>query len=382
MESGCCYGEGISLDEIDEMEKKLENIRLEIEKSENELASIKNEQSYTQSAIEYSISLIQGYTEYCITLNAVISEYDVEIEEIKNSIEIKQKEFDEIYDVYLKRLQYKKEEGQLSIIGLILNSDSLAEFLISLERANEAIRYDRELLEKVNKQKEDLENEMASLSNMQADRQNQIDQYEELKVKISQRIDQLYSFLKELDSSFADKEEEKNLWEKMEEEADKAVKELIDAYLKQNASTPSYAMGETIRWPLDSKWSYISSPYGYRTHPITGEKYSFHGAIDIPASGGENIYAALSGTVVTATYNSSYGNYIIIDHGIISSTGQHFYTLYAHSSELLVEKGEKVNQGDIIAKVGETGSAKGNHLHFEIRLDSQRVDPLKYVDVP
>jgi murein DD-endopeptidase MepM/ murein hydrolase activator NlpD len=145
---------------------------------------------------------------------------------------------------------------------------------------------------------------------------------------------------------------------------------------------PSYAIGETMIWPLDKKWRSISSNYGYRTHPITGEKESFHGAIDIPASKSENIYAAHSGIVITATYNWSYGNYVIIDHGEIANSTDHLYTLYAHASELLVENGDTVKQGDVIAKVGETGSAKGNHLHFEVRSGNSKVEPLKFVKQP
>lgn len=376
------YCDKISLEDIDAMEKQLEEIRLRIDEGEKTLAAIKNEQSYTESTINYSLSLIESYTEYCLTISAVISEYDKEIAEIKDEIEKKQKEFDEIYIVYLNHLQSKREDGKISLLELIVKSHSLSDFLISLERANEAIKYDRDLLDSINRQKLELENEIAKLENVKDDRQSQIDKWEAMKNDISSRIDELYGYLKELGENITDKENEISLWESMEKEADEAIKELIDDYLAQNPNMPSYAIGETMRWPLDNKWNYISSEYGYRTHPITGEKESFHGAIDIPASEGESIYAAHSGTVVTATYNWSYGNYIIIDHGVLGDTGDHLYTLYAHASSLLVEKGDEVRQGDVIAKIGETGSAKGNHLHFEVRLDSDKVNPLKYVDQP
>ncbi len=376
------YCEKISLEDIDAMEKQLDDIRLKINEEEKALAAIKNEQSYTESAINYSLSLIDNYTEYCTAIWAIISEYDKEIDEIKVELGKKQEEFDEIYAIYLKHLQHQREDGRISLLELIVKSYSLSDFLSSLERANEVIRYDRALLENINRLKSELENQIARLEAVKQDRQEQIDKWEEMKEAVANRIDELYGYLGELVEDFKDKENEISLWESMEKEADEAIKQLIEDYLKQNPNMPSYAIGETMLWPLDTNWNYISSPYGYRTHPITGEKESFHGAIDIPASKGESIYAAHSGTVVTAVYNWSYGNYVIIDHGILGDKGEHLYTLYAHASSLLVEKGDKVSQGDVIAKVGETGSAKGNHLHFEVRLDSNKVNPLTYVDKP
>jgi len=95
-------------------------------------------------------------------------------------------------------------------------------------------------------------------------------------------------------------------------------------------------------------------------------------AVDIAAAGGTDIWAAKSGVVLTSTYNSSYGNYVVISHANGEST------LYAHMSKRLVSEGDKVTQGQTIGLVGTTGSSTGNHLHFEVRLNGQRQDPLNY----
>jgi len=119
----------------------------------------------------------------------------------------------------------------------------------------------------------------------------------------------------------------------------------------------------------------LGSPYGERTDPITKVK-KFHYGVDIEANKGTPIKAAAAGQVTVAGTDALYGKYIKIDHG------KGLITLYAHCSELTVRKGQKVKQGDLIAKVGDTGAAVGPHLHFEIWKDGKTVNPLQYIQIP
>lgn len=376
-----CNGK-ITLDDISQMEQSLKDVQDKIEENEKALNEVKNEQSFTESAINYSLSLINGYTEYCNILSGLIAEYESEIQALSLDIAVLQEEFDGIYDIYLKRLGYMREEESISFLQLLFDSDSLIDLMVSIERAKEAIRYDKELMKEINGKKAVIEARLMAKKALQEGKIQQIENYESLKLNIMNRIEELKKYLIELDEDIADILSEKDLFEQMEEDADKEIQNLIDKYISENPKVPSYGMGETIHWPLDDKYTYISSYYGYRTHPITGEKYSFHQAIDIPASEGENIYAIHSGIVITATYHSSYGNYVIIDHGKTGSGGNHLYSLYAHATKLNVEEGQEVAIGDVIAFVGDTGSAKGDHLHIEIRVGSSAKDPLKYLTIP
>jgi len=124
-------------------------------------------------------------------------------------------------------------------------------------------------------------------------------------------------------------------------------------------------------WPTDS--SYISSLFGNRDAPTAGAT-SNHQALDIGAAAGTPIYAASSGTVQLAGANGGYGNTVFIDHGSGTST------LYAHMENYVVSPGEYVQQGQIIGYVGSTGIATGPHLHYEVRVDGEKVDPLQYYD--
>ena len=123
----------------------------------------------------------------------------------------------------------------------------------------------------------------------------------------------------------------------------------------------------TFKWPTSGR---ISSYFGYRT--IFGT-YSYHGGIDIATSYGKAITASDGGTVIWSGYKGTYGYLVIIDHG----NGVQSY--YGHCSSLLVSAGDKVYQGQTIARVGSTGRSTGNHCHFEIRINGTRVNPLSYL---
>ena len=112
----------------------------------------------------------------------------------------------------------------------------------------------------------------------------------------------------------------------------------------------------------------MSSRYGYRVHPISGE-YSMHNGLDIAADKGSDVLATYDGIVISAGYSNSYGYYIIISHN------ETMKTLYAHCDKLLVGEGDTVQKGDKIATVGSTGRSTGPHLHFEVRVGNYRIDP-------
>jgi murein DD-endopeptidase MepM/ murein hydrolase activator NlpD len=117
----------------------------------------------------------------------------------------------------------------------------------------------------------------------------------------------------------------------------------------------------------------IVSPFGIRNHPIKRVS-KVHEGVDISSSRGDPILAVASGVVEFSGYNYGYGYHVIIDH----KNG--FHTLYAHSSKLLVKKGDLIIKGQKIALVGSTGSSTGPHLHFEIRIGDSPVDPTQYID--
>lgn len=120
-------------------------------------------------------------------------------------------------------------------------------------------------------------------------------------------------------------------------------------------------------WPVTS--TNITSPFGYRTHPVTGQVGSFHYGVDIGVVTGTPVHAVADGTVVTSTYHEDAGNYVVIDHA------DGVRTRYLHNSVLCVNAGDKVEQGEVIAYSGNTGTSTGPHLHFEFIVNGTNIDP-------
>lgn len=151
------------------------------------------------------------------------------------------------------------------------------------------------------------------------------------------------------------------------EESSRVLEALIRR-LQQTSQGPGLV--GNLYWPTVGRL--ITSPFGYRIHPIWRIRM-FHSGIDISGSYGDSIYAVNDGRVIYSGWQSGYGKVVIIDHGNGMST------LYAHCSQLLVNEGDQVKRGQLIGRVGSTGWSTGNHLHFEIRKNGTPVNPLSVI---
>lgn len=117
----------------------------------------------------------------------------------------------------------------------------------------------------------------------------------------------------------------------------------------------------------------VTSQFGARTDPVTGEKEAGHHGIDLAASPGSKIYCYADGAVTAAEQTAVYGNCVTVDHG------DGLESFYGHMSEILVSAGQRVRAGEPLGIIGSTGKSTGVHLHFEIRRDGERVDPAPYI---
>jgi len=141
------------------------------------------------------------------------------------------------------------------------------------------------------------------------------------------------------------------------------VRKGVESRQALSAALPSF-------WPLTSGW--LSSNFGARKDPIAGEA-EFHTGLDITASRGTPVQATADGTVQLANYNGGYGNCVEVAHGY------GIVTRYGHLSRYGVRVGQKIKRGDVIGYVGATGRTTGPHLHYEILLNGQPINPLKFL---
>jgi murein DD-endopeptidase MepM/ murein hydrolase activator NlpD len=157
----------------------------------------------------------------------------------------------------------------------------------------------------------------------------------------------------------------------------------IEAMLKKRAeearrragaskSSKPGSSGGYLDYPVNG---YVTSPYGYRTHPIYGY-YSLHDGVDFGSGCGSPLYASASGRVVSRYYSSVYGNRLVLDHGYQRGVG--LASIYNHASTYTVGSGSYVQRGQVIGYVGSTGWSTGCHLHFTVTVNGNTTDPMKW----
>jgi murein DD-endopeptidase MepM/ murein hydrolase activator NlpD len=144
----------------------------------------------------------------------------------------------------------------------------------------------------------------------------------------------------------------------------------FDLARRQSGQTAPPARKGVLSWPVANP--VVTSEFGYRIHPIYGTR-RLHAGIDIAANTGTPVMAAAAGTVITAGWMSGYGYTVVIDHGGALAT------LYAHNSALSVSPGQQVARGQRIASAGSTGNSTGPHVHFEVRVKGEPVNPRNYL---
>lgn len=295
-------------------------------------------------------------------LTAEIGEAETQISATQEEIDNKQRDLDGRMAIFNTRLKQIYEYGEVDFLEVLLQSSSLTDFLTRFEYLRYIADNDQKLLEEVKVLKQSLEDEKASLvaqkESLESKKKTQENKKQELQVASDKQ-----------QALVNDKQNELALqYDTLEafEEASKQIESQIRSLQSSSGKAPT-----SMVWPCPSSRR-VTSPYGTRIHPIKKTK-SMHTGVDIGASSGSSIVAAADGKVIAASYNSAYGNYIIVDHGGGTST------MYAHMSAFVAHVGDSVTAGQQIGKVGSTGLSTGPHLHFEVRINGQHTSPNKYI---
>ena len=366
----------------------------------DELKEQRNQLKEQQKDIQNTVNSLRGQQDKLIELKTALDEKNaITLQQILNLEEqialheelIEQKSVElekaqDIADEQLKRLKVRirnmEENGRYNYIAVLFGAESISEFLSLMDDIGDIMKSDRDLensykeavtdLKTVKSEYEEarleLKEQKAELTNLSAQLEKDIVEANAAILELEGDISANSAILSQLNAQ--DKE--------MQDKINQKIKELNEQNKPSNPSNPSNpskpsGSGTLTVWP--SYCTYITSVQGNRVHPITGQ-YGTHGGTDIGASYGSAIYAAGSGTVVTAynnsAYNGGYGNYAMINHG------NGIQTLYAHMSVCSVTVGQTVSAGQTIGYVGSTGRSTGPHLHFEVRVNGSRVDPQSY----
>lgn len=415
-----------SQEEIAALEKKIKELNEQNEQKRKQIAGLNGDISENKAAIQTVTELINGVNsevESCGTLIEMkiedINAKSAEIDAVVLTIADKEKEIEDkqlqIADLRaqnkqnlekfakLARAMYMKDSS--NVIPVLNGSDDWYDYFVYsdvvknisgqnvmfMERLQNSIKQQETLID-------ELDRAIAKLEQDKIDLQNQKIQYEEQKKELEDQMHDLTVYAdeqtrylngliaanKNLQNQIAGYQNQINKNNAQIEKDNAEIDRLI--FLAQQENQGQVVYDDGFLWPVSKAYQKITTPFGYSAY-----HGGMHRAVDITgnapgAIGGAKIYAAQSGTVITASSTCShnyakrgyhscgygYGNYIVIDHG------GGVTTLYAHCASLNVKKGQKVTKGEVIGIVGTTGWSTGYHLHFEIRKNNTPVNPMSY----
>ena len=344
-------------------QEELNNLNTQKQEATEELQGIQTQLSQAMQEIDkLTRSISENETEVA-KLKEQLVILNKEIEDTKIQLEEAKKKYTYEEELLKKRLVASYKSGSASYLDVLLNSSNLSDFISNYFYISRIAKSDRELLESIEEEKNKIEQTKKDLETKQNQYKESKANMEKINISLRNAKQTKNNYVAELT------ENEKNLQAKIDE-YDAGIANIeaeIRRVQNQNLNSQMSYEGGVMSWPLPG-YTGISSSFGYRYHPITGV-WRMHTGLDIPAPAGTAIRSAEDGIVQTSTYNSSYGNYLLIYHGGTT------YTLYAHCSMLYKSVGDTVTKGEIIAAVGTTGSSTGNHLHFEVRQNGTYINP-------
>lgn len=365
---------------VGELKKKQSNTKQEMNKKQKEIKDLKHLGKDVSSQIEELDKQMDLAAEELETVEKEIDVLNVDIEKTIEELKEAEENIGEKQEVFDSRLRVMYKNGNIGYLEVLLSSENISDFLSRKEMIQSIADHDVDLLEHMREQRQVIEEKNIELK---AKRGSQ----EVAKSKLDDRKQNLDKATRAKEILMADVNKD---LKKAEEEHDALTKLANDIESKivssQRANT-SYAgsgsqtgsagssdtasYGGTMTWPVPG-YGRISSPYGWRNHPIFHTQ-KLHTGIDIPAPSGRNVVAGTDGVVTHSGSLGGYGNTIIIDHGGGIST------LYGHNSSLSVGCGARVSKGTVIARIGSTGYSTGPHCHFEVRKNGKHTNPIPWV---
>ena len=413
--------------------QSLNSQKAQIQSQINSLANSKSNAMQKKQLLEQKINVLR---DQIAVSEQTISSLTVQIEQKEQELAEAKAEEERYFNLFCERVRSMEEDGEISYWEVMFQAKTFSQLLDQVNKVGEIMDYDNEIMDQLEaareavakakseleqskreeeaarnalqSQKAELDAEVGQVNSLIAQINSQSAAYANQMEDLNANADELDRQIKQAEKAYAAQLEAQRKAEEARKQAAAAAaaqqkaqaaaaakKAAADAAAARSAAqaannaaasaTKSNTSSSTApvdtsnisssggwHWPL-SGYTRIASPYGYRICPFHGRE--LHRGADITAPGGTPIMAARSGVVLVSTYGSSYGNYVTIAH----SDGTR--SLYAHMSSRAISPGSTVSAGQVIGYVGSTGSATGNHLHFEIWTNSSSsscVNPMNY----
>ena len=367
--------------QLNSLKQKEKKIKSDLASASNDLSASKRRKELLEDQIDNARQQINLLDKQLAAVQSSIAKKNKEIKKTQSEIEETDKTIKDIRQRLGKRLRVIEKTGNTSFLQRLLNTDSYTDYLLkskvsqcfaeqdsaAMDDLNETLRNLEKKKAKLQKQKEEIESEKKELQRLQNESSNKRKELETLHSAVQTEIRKLQSDVSSFNSDLAETR-------KKIEAADRA----IEALIKNTASVGRYN-AKMMHWPVPTVRA-ISSHYGPRWGTMHRGLDIANGSVPIY---GQDIVAAADGVVIAVNASSWYGSgwsygygyCVIIDHGV-DSQGRTIHTMYAHCSAMYARVGQKVTGGKtVIGKAGNSGDVTGPHLHFEVRVNGDRVNP-------
>lgn len=393
-------------EQIAELESKKEDLQAQMDQLQaglseqgSQLESLMSE----KSVLEQEIFLLNQQQS---AINEQISAYNLLIADKQEELEAAQEQLSTLQTQYQERIRAMEKDNGLSYWSVLFRASSFTELLDQMRMISQIHQGDKACLQELETASQKVEAAAAALTQereaAEATRQELTATQQELEEKNQKSMDTLAQLLalgdaykKEIEAAESDMDgvlaeiDDKQAqldWEKYQQWLSTSVPETTQATeattppVQETEPTSATEPPQTTEPPQSGGWVvpvsyvYVSSPFGTRVDPVYGTIATHYG-VDLAAYLGNPIYATRSGVVTTASYNSTAGYHVYIDHG------DGFTSIYMHMTEYTVEAGDYVQAGQVIGYCGSTGKSTGPHLHFGLILNGVYVDPAKYVNL-
>lgn len=377
--------EAVTQSQIDELKEQRNVIRAQrqekqaiVEALEAEKADVVAQKQAMDERNMYTLQQIQLNNQEIELYDEMIAEKAAELAEAQRLEE-------EQLERYRARVRAMEENGGYNILAIISKSDSFSDMLTAMDDVGEIMESDRQLEDAYIAAREYTESVKADYENTRSELEELKAQLKAEQEELEKDIEEAIQIILDLENDLENRQAEYEAIMAAEDAANATIDKLVAELEAQRAAEAAAAAAAagggsggggsanasgSFLWPVAS-YVYVSSRFGLRVHPITGEKKS-HTGIDIASNQGTAVYASDGGSVTLAGWNGGYGNCIMIDHG------NGYVTLYGHLSSISVSVGQTVSQGATIGAVGSTGNSTGPHLHFEVLKNGTRIDPEQF----
>ena len=366
-----------------ELEEKLKELRGQFRENENEMINMVEQ----KNLIDQEISILN---EQIRNINNQIASYSILIADKQDELDEAQTDLAELSQKHRERIQAMEEEGSLSYWEVLFKANSFADLLDRLNMIQEIAAADKRRMEELSAAAEKVEDVKQSLSDEKAGLEVTRQELDDAQLLLAEKRAEADALLLQLiakgEEFQALIDESEDLQDELMKEIAQAEKDLKEAEYKEwlatyvppttrpgNDTTPSPEVPSSSGWICPVPYYTLTSPFGMRVHPISGQ-WKMHNGVDMACAQGTPIYAAKSGKVTTASYQAGgAGYYVSINHG------DGFSSVYMHMTHFIVAPGQYVNAGQVIGYVGSTGGSTGPHLHFGISYNGTYVNPMNYI---